>query len=154
MSEATRLKVLVVEAATLRCALPLASVRETMRPLGVEPISEAAEFVLGVSVIRGLPLPVVDLGKLVSGKRSASIGRYVTLAVDSRQVALAVDSVVGVRELSVESFSELPQLLSAARSGLVEALATLDSRLLLLLDSARTLPSDASAAAAQQAEAP
>jgi purine-binding chemotaxis protein CheW len=47
------------------CAVPLTHVIEIMRPLPVEPISDVPLFVQGVSIIRGIPTPVVDLGALL-----------------------------------------------------------------------------------------
>ena len=43
-------------------ALPLEHVVETMRPLPVEPLGDAPRFILGLSIVRGEPIPVVDVG--------------------------------------------------------------------------------------------
>ncbi len=48
------------------CAVPLESVLETMRPGATEPLAEAPRFVLGLAIIRGEPMPVVDMGRLIS----------------------------------------------------------------------------------------
>jgi hypothetical protein len=40
---------------TRLCALPLATVLETLRRLSIEPLAGAPAFVLGRSVIRGAP---------------------------------------------------------------------------------------------------
>ena len=62
------------------------------------------------------------------------------MRVGPRHVALAVDAVLGVRDLSDASLAELPSLLSDARAGGVDSLGALDDRLLLFLDGARLVP--------------
>ena len=55
---------------TRLCALPLESIIETTRPLPIEPVAGAPDFVLGLSVVRGSAVPIVDAGRLLSGKPS------------------------------------------------------------------------------------
>ena len=120
-------------------ALALTSVAETMRPLPIQSLADVPPFVLGVSVIRGAPTPVVDGAALFSIERSSSFARFVTLRVDDRSVALAVDEVIGIRELpDVEA--DLPPLLRGAADGVVEAIGNLDARLLVVLQNARIVP--------------
>lgn len=52
-------------------ALALRDVRETMRPLPVEPLMGAPPFVLGLATIRGFPTPVVDVGRLLGPSESS-----------------------------------------------------------------------------------
>ena len=73
MNEAMR-QVLLVRCGESLCALPLAGVLEIMRPLPCEPVQNAPEFVLGMSLIRGAFVPVVDLAALVTGARGAPSG--------------------------------------------------------------------------------
>jgi hypothetical protein len=55
-------------------------------------------------------------------------------------VAPAVDEVVGVRVLAAGTLEETPPLLGDALGGVIEALATLDAALLVVLRAARVLP--------------
>ena len=120
-------------------AIALTSVTETMRPLPIQPLSDVPPFVLGVAVIRGAATPVIDGAALISVDRSSSFGRFVTLRVDDRSVALAVDEVIGIRELP-EVEKTLPPLLRGAADGVVEAIGNLDARLLVVLQNARIVP--------------
>src|SRR5258708_4244878 len=70
------------------CALPVGHVAEIMRPLPVEPVFGAPEFVLGLAVIRGEPVPVCDAGKLL-GVEGAQPGRFVAVFAGGRRVALS-----------------------------------------------------------------
>jgi chemotaxis signal transduction protein len=57
--------VFVVMVGARACAFPLHHVAETMRPLPIESVAGTPSFVRGVSVIRGVPTPVVDLKALL-----------------------------------------------------------------------------------------
>ena len=140
--------VLVARARGRLCALPLPQVVETMRPLPVTPLAGAPAFVRGLCVIRGEPLPVVDLAALLFGPAEDEPTRFVTLRVGERRVALATGEVIGVRTLPA-SGAPLPPLLAAGGDA-VAALARLDGALLLVLSGARLLPEAAWAAAGER----
>jgi purine-binding chemotaxis protein CheW len=123
------------------CALPLTHVMEIMRPLPVEPIPAVPSFVAGISIIRGVPTPVVDLGVLL-GMPGGVADRFVTLRLGDRQVALSVDSVLGVRELDALQIRELPLLLQGASKDVIEAMGTLDEQLLVVLRAGWELPDE------------
>lgn len=137
---------LLVRIAGDRVGLPLRGVLETMRPPPCAPLRGAAPWVLGVSVIRGAPTPVVDLGRAL-GRRDGDAGpgerqRVVTVQAGERTVALAVDEVLGIRRVLSSSLHALPPLLEPG-DRLVEALGVLDEQLLLVLREGRLLPEDA-----------
>jgi len=121
------------------CAVPLAHVSEAMRPLAVQPLAGIPPFVLGVAIIRGDPTPVVDVGQLVGVARGDPT-RFVTMKVADRAVAIAVDSVLGVRSLPAASLLTVPPLLGVASMDLVAAIGSLDREILLVLQAARLLP--------------
>jgi purine-binding chemotaxis protein CheW len=134
-------RTLVVGVAGRLCAVPLTHVIEIMRPLSVEPISHAPSFVQGISIIRGIPTPVVDLGALL-GAPNGVADRFVTLRVGERQVALGVDSVLGVRELDTSKIGKLPPLLQGASRDVIEAMGMLDEQLLVVLRAGWELPDE------------
>jgi purine-binding chemotaxis protein CheW len=133
--------VLIVTTGRHTCAIPLHHISETMRPLPVEPLAGTPRFVRGASVIRGAPTPVVDLGALLErGENGHACGRFVTVKAGVRRVALAVDAVVGVRSLDSARLEELPPLLRDADADLIEAIATSDMQLLVVLRTGRIVP--------------
>lgn len=139
-SQTPQRQFLLARAASRTCAVPLAHVVETMRPLPVRDVRGAPDFVAGVSVIRGAPTPVVTLGALL-GAPSAP-GRFVTLRLGARALALAVDGVVGIHEIPEADLQSLPPLLQGAQGEIVEAVGTLDAELLVVLRAARILPDE------------
>jgi purine-binding chemotaxis protein CheW len=132
---------LVVRVRNRACAVPLAHVIETMRPLPIEAIAGMPPFVLGVSIIRGAPTPVVDLGTIL-GTPGNLAERFVTLRLGERQVALSVSAVLGVWELDASKIHELPPLLQGASREAIEAIGTLDEEMLMVLREGWELPDE------------
>ena len=132
---------LICRVGTRLCGIPLEHVVETMRPLPLEPLSHLPAFVAGISLIRGLPTPVLDAQRLLGGDAElAAHQRYVAIRLGARRAALAVDAVVGVRHVAESQLAELPALLREPRNELVLALGTLDRELLVVLERSRLLP--------------
>ena len=135
--------VFVVMVGARACAFPLHHVAETMRPLPIKPVAGTPSFVCGVSVIRGTPTPVVDLKALLeNSENSPSYGRFVSLKLDDRRVAIGVDSVVGLRHLDSAQLGELPPLLRDVAADLIESFGSRDAQLLLVLRAARIVPDE------------
>lgn len=134
-------RVLAVRAGARMLALPIESVVETMRPMPVEPLAGAPSFVRGLAVIRGAAVPVVDVAELL-GAAGEMPGRFVTLRLGARNIALAVESVLGLSALEPSALAELPPLLDRAANGAVESVGLLDAQLVLVLRAARIVPDD------------
>jgi purine-binding chemotaxis protein CheW len=122
------------------CALPLEQVIEVMRVLPVVPVDNPPPFSLGAALVRGEPLPVVDLAAVL-GSPNDAYRRFVRVRVRNRSVVLAVDDVLGIRRFDAGTLDRLPPLLQADDGhGAVAALAVRDRELYLVLDSSRLLP--------------
>ncbi|MDB4962355.1 MAG: chemotaxis protein CheW [Myxococcales bacterium] len=131
--------VLLCHVAGRACSLPLEVVIETMRPLPIRQVPGGPPAVLGISIIRGEPTIVVDAGRIL-GDHAGVPERFVTLRLGARAIALAVDSVTGVRRLQRAQLHELPPLLAGAEA--IEALGVADQELLLALRAAHLVPDD------------
>jgi len=132
-------RALLVRVAAHTCALNLAHVVEVVRPLPIEKVSGTPDMVWGLSIIRGVPVPVVDPASLF-GESCRDPSRFVVVRFEDRTVALAVDAVIGMAEYSEGALGELPPLLQSAAASAVERIATLDTGLLYLLSTARLVP--------------
>lgn len=150
---------LFVSLARVRGALPVNSVLEVMRPLPVTPLGRAPAWCLGMSIIRGAVVPVVDLASLLWGEADGAARRLVTLELGTpearRTLALRVRDVLGLGRLPMSS--ALPSLLGAAEavhganlsndepsaSASRAAATSLDQALTLALEPARLLSDEA-----------
>jgi purine-binding chemotaxis protein CheW len=124
-------------------ALPLEHVVETMRPLPVRAVPGVPAFVRGLAIVRGVPTPVVDAAVMLGDDRQATRSRFVALRTVNGPIALAVDDVLGVREIGPRQLAELPPLLAGARDSVVSSLGMLDGELLIVLRAGKLLPEDA-----------
>jgi len=139
----TKSALLVFRAHPYLCGVPLLHVLETMRPLPIADLNGMPGFVLGLSVIRGTPIPVVDAGSLLGKGRNRQITRFVTLRIgDGRWIALAVGEVLGIREMGQALLQEIPPLLQSAGSDAIEAICSLEAELLIVLQASKILCED------------
>jgi purine-binding chemotaxis protein CheW len=122
-------------------ALRADQIVETMRPLATESVPEMPPFVLGLAIVRGAAVPVVDVGTLL-GRKGAKVTRWVTVPLGERCVALAVESIEGVRRLPSNTFEAVPPLLRGAADNVVAAVRALDRELLVALEAGRLFTED------------
>ena len=134
---------LVFRAGSMLCALRLDEVIETMRPLDTRPLAGTPAFVRGVSIMRGVPTPVVDVARLVGGEQAAVL-RFVAVRTEHGPVAFATGAVLGTRATPPVG----PAVFPGASSRLVAGVGTVDSEPILLLQSRRVVPEEVWAAAA------
>ena len=120
-------------------AIPLALVSETMRPLPIEPLAEMPPFVLGVAIVRGAPVPVIDTARLV-GVTESNPTRFVTVKCDERTLALSVDAVLGVRAVGEQTLTALPNLLNEGNADVIAAIGAVDRALFLVLETTHLVP--------------
>jgi purine-binding chemotaxis protein CheW len=138
---------LVFRAGPLLCALRLDEVLETMRPMETLPLAGTPSFVLGISVLRGVPTPVLDVSRLLRGGPEDP-QRYITVRTERGPVAMATGEIVGIRSVHPESAGGHPALLGGASSRLVAGVDTVGVEPLLLLQSMRAVPDEVWEAAA------
>ena len=144
---------LVFRAGPLLCALRLDEVLETMRPLETLPLAGTPAFVLGISVLRGVPTPVLDVSRLLGGGPGKP-QRYITVRTERGAVAMAAGEVIGIRPVYPELAGGHPALLGGASGRLVAGVDTVGAEPLLLLQSMRAVPDEVWEAAAAAAGVP
>lgn len=127
---------LIVQAGSLRCALPLSQVGEVMRPLPVKHAEGLPPGVLGAAVVRGRALPVVSLPVLLR-QSGAEETRFVVLHTPGCDCILSVGAVEAIAAIEPAAWEQLPKLLE--RLDAAAAIAASDQDLIVSLDTARIL---------------
>jgi purine-binding chemotaxis protein CheW len=138
-AQESRLAWLLCRAGAVVCALAVEHVVEIMRLLPIERIAGAPKYVRGLSVIRGTPVPVVDLGLIISD-RAPPATRLIAVRTATRTLALAVEAVTGISSVAADGFAQLPPLLRDAAADTVSAIAARDGELIIFLRAARLVP--------------
>jgi chemotaxis signal transduction protein len=133
---------LVFRAGAHMAALPVGHVTEVMRPLSVEVLAGVPPYVCGICVVRGRPVPVVDLSAVLgddqpvhatSGPRTR---RFVGVRAGTQAAVLAVDQVLGVRDLPLDQLYDL----SSVAGPVCSSVGAVGDEPLLLLSVGRVVP--------------
>ncbi len=125
-----------MQAGALRCALPLTQVREVMRPLPLKTVTGLAPAVLGASVVRGIPLPVVSLARLLH-QPDEQPSRFLVLRTPGRDCVLAVAAIHSIARVTADAWQQMPSLLR--RMEFAEQIGAEDQDLIVSLSTARLL---------------
>lgn len=141
---------LLVRVGPHTCALKLSQVIEIMRPLKVAALAGAPQPAAGMAVIRGTPVAVVNLAALFECDGGAASRFVIVRAGVERRIALAVDTVLGIRVLASAMYQAMPPLLQHAAQGAVETVGALDSELLFVLNTASLVPHELLQAVCEQ----
>lgn len=131
---------LVFRADTHLAAIGLEHVTEVLRPLPVEELAGVPPYIRGICVLRGRPVPVVDIGLLLGGERMTSedrAARFVGVRTGPQTAVLAVDTVVGIRDVPMERLHDLS---SVTGSVACTAVGAIGREPLLLLETGRVIP--------------
>src|SRR5262249_47736601 len=106
-------------------------------------IANAPAFILGVVNLRGVIVPIVDLRIKFGVAQPTYDGSTVViiLNVAERVLGIVVDSVSDVLPLKQEEIRPAPEFSSAIDASFVKGLASLDGRLLILVDIAMLMTS-------------
>jgi purine-binding chemotaxis protein CheW len=140
MSNAATL--LVVRSTAGLCGLPVEHVVEILRPLPTQSLGQAPHVVLGLTRLRGEAVPVLDLDRVLGVQSDTPSRRYVSLRVGASLVLLAVQEVLDLRAVDRDAMASMPPMLAQGAPA-VDAIASLDSGLLLVLKAAKFLPEPA-----------
>jgi purine-binding chemotaxis protein CheW len=135
---------LVFRAGDLLAAVRLQDVVETLRPLAARPLAGTQPFVLGLSIMRGRPTPVVDVALLLTGS-AVPASRWIAVRTPRGPIALATGEVLGLRATE-DITQQNTAVLGPTPARVVEAIGSLDREPMFLLRSFALVPDDVWAA--------
>lgn len=99
-------------------------------------IANAPEYVKGVTNLRGIIVPIIDL-RIKFGQAAPSYDQFtvvIVLNVQGRLIGMVVDSVSDVIVLGNDQVKPAPQMGAAVDAEYLIGIGTIDQRLLLLVD--------------------
>jgi purine-binding chemotaxis protein CheW len=117
-----------------RYALYLSAVERVVRAVEITPLPSAPEIVTGVINVQGRILPVLDIRKRfrLQVREMKPDDRFIIARTPRRQMALVVDSVVGVHELTELETVSAKQALPFTQY--LKGVAKLEDNLVLIHD--------------------
>lgn len=124
--------------------LDILSVQEIRGYDTVTSIANTPAFIKGVINLRGNIVPIVDLRIKFSLKevRYDATTIVIILNLNKKMIGIVVDSVSDVIALPVDSIREAPRFGSAINTEFISGMATVDERMLIVVDIQRLMSSD------------
>ena len=125
-------------------ALPIATVREIVRPPEIASVPQSPDYVAGVMNLRGRIIPVIDLRKLfhanIAAQSPAPKARILVLTREGKLIGMLVDSASEVVKIDPAQIEPSPKLFGDSAETYVTGVAKHQCGLLVLLDANRLLP--------------
>ncbi|WP_092047986.1 chemotaxis protein CheW [Planctomicrobium piriforme] len=117
-------------------AFRIEQIQEIVIPHQVTKTPQVAEYVEGVSNLRGTIIPIINLRKLFAlpGRPRDEETRTIVVNVGQRTMGCTVDAVTQVIRIPQENIQPAPSLVVTEGSSYISGFARLDDRLLVILD--------------------
>jgi len=125
-----------------RYAIDIQSVREIRGWSPATPLPNSQPFMQGVVNLRGIVLPVMDLGRRLGGPPSEPSARHAVIVIEheGRMMGLLVDAVSDILGIEPGSLQPAPDLSAGGSAPLLEGLITSEEGMTSLLDLAWLVP--------------
>jgi purine-binding chemotaxis protein CheW len=132
-----------------RYCVDIMDVREIRGWTPATPLPHVPDFMHGVINLRGAVLPIIDLAARFRLGPSAPTARHVVIVVsiDGKLAGLLVDAVCDILAVSDAQLQPTPDMMGQDVQEFVEALLTIDERMIGLIKLAAIMPSLESVAA-------
>jgi purine-binding chemotaxis protein CheW len=105
------------------------------RMQAITPYPNRPPHVLGVTTVRDIVTPVVDLRAALTGQslEATDVTRMIIVQVYDKEIGLVVDAATDVMDITPESI-QYPKLFEAKNVSYLKGISKLDNRLIILLD--------------------
>lgn len=128
--------------------IPVAKVREILRPIDLYPVPGMGAGVEGVINLRGEIIPIVKIDALLGLRPSGETPvtrkrRMVIIDAAAGRFGFFVDEVLEVTRIQTEEMQTAPELGAVgARASVVNGIATISGRMIVCIDPERIIPDD------------
>src|SRR4030067_554621 len=122
--------------------IPILRVREIITMPSITVLPNLPPYIKGITNLRGSVIPVVNLKNLLNSNGSNETGRVViVISAGKITFGIIVDGITGVVKVD-EANIEAPEKIISSNADLLEGVAKLDNRLIVLLNTKKILPVD------------
>jgi purine-binding chemotaxis protein CheW len=137
-------QLVVFELANEHYGVDISSVESIIKMQEITRIPHSPSFVEGITNLRGLVLPVIDLRKRFSLESQAASrdSRIMVVALGPVKVGMIVDAVSEVLRVPSESIEPPPSMTTSSKANFITGIAKLDDVLVILLDLSKILTTD------------
>lgn len=125
-------------------AIDILKVQEIRGYENVTRISQAPEFIKGVTNLRGVIVPIIDLRIKFALEKVEYVDETVVIVVNvgQRVVGIVVDGVSDVMTLTAEHMKPAPEFTLSMSSDYISGLASFDDRMLVVVDIEKLLSNE------------
>lgn len=122
--------------------IPILKVREIITMPSITALPQLPSYIKGITSLRGTVIPIVNMKSLLNSENNEDTGKTV-MVVSAGKITfgIIVDGITGVVKVD-ESNIELPDQIVSNNAGLLEGVAKIENRLIVLLNTKKILPLD------------
>jgi purine-binding chemotaxis protein CheW len=137
-------QLVVFELANEHYGVEISSVESIIKMQEITRIPHSPAFVEGITNLRGLVLPVIDLRKRfgLESQEASRDSRIMVVALGTFKVGMIVDGVSEVLRVASESIEPPPSMTTTSRTNFITGIAKLNDVLVILLDMSKILTTD------------
>ncbi len=137
-------QLVVFELANEHYGVEISSVESIIKMQEITRIPHSPSFVEGITNLRGLVLPVIDLRKRfgLETQETSRDSRIMVVALGAVKVGMIVDAVSEVLRVQSESIEPPPSMTTSSRVNFITGIAKLNDILVILLDMSKILTTD------------
>lgn len=137
-------QLVVFELANEHYGVEISSVESIIKMQEITRIPHSPSFVEGITNLRGLVLPVIDLRKRfdLEAQEISRDSRIMVAALGNMKVGMIVDAVSEVLRVQSELIEPPPPMTASSRANFITGIAKLDDILVILLDISKILTID------------
>jgi purine-binding chemotaxis protein CheW len=137
-------QLVIFDLANEHYAVDIAAVDSIIEIQSITAVPRAPQFIEGITNLRGVVLPVIDLRKRfgLEVQETTRKTRIVVVEMDSMAVGLIVDAVTEVIRIPEDAIEPLSPIVTTVDSTFITGVAKVDERLIILLDLNKVLSTE------------
>ncbi|OWZ84312.1 chemotaxis protein CheW [Natranaerobius trueperi] len=144
MSQNTEHQFIVFNLGDEEYGVEILQVQTIERMLDITRVPHAPDFVEGVTNLRGMVVPIIDLRKRLNLPEIEATDetRIITVKIEEVMVGMIVDSASDVVKVPEDAIEPAPSIIGGVESTYLDGVAKMDDRLLILLKLSEVLNKD------------